>query len=93
MTALLESPVGTLDVSLLEERQPDVPLICTRWDDGCEARAEWEGLCMGCGHVFRRCLHHYVVNARIAEYNGGHSHNCLRCGTPFYLAQYVRIGA
>lgn len=102
MTALLESPVGTLDVSLLEQRQPDVPLTCTRGmggmdselHDPCTETAKWEGLCMGCGHVFRRCQAHYLEDLDdAAEWEDGVSHQCAQCHAYFYVANYVRIGA
>lgn len=105
MTALLESPGGTLDVSLLEERQPDVPLTCTlgHFIDGhepCPKTAVYEGICMGCGHIRRRCEPHYqreadtVLRAEVVfgDYSGQTS-LCVRCEAPWYLAQYVRIGA
>lgn len=98
MTALLETPVGALDVSLLEERQPEVPLTCT--DKGtvreprpeCGKPAQWEGMCMGCGRIFRRCQPHYEDEvAWTAEYEDGSPFACAQCGTYFYLAQFVRI--
>lgn len=102
MTALLDAPVGTLDVSRLEERQPDVPLTCTKGhlDDNyppCQANADWEGLCMGCGHVHRRCWPHYMDEVDIVDqchvFTGQQTSICWKCSTPFYLDQYVRIGA
>lgn len=98
MTALLESPVGTLDVTRLEERQPDVPLTCT--DRGstsnpreeCGKPAHWEGMCMGCGRIFRRCQPHYENEVEwAAAYKDGSPFRCVRCDTDFYLAQFVRI--
>lgn len=101
MNQLLESPVGTLDVSQLEEHQPDVPLTCTDrgWDHGgtreqCTKRALWEAMCMGCGHIFRRCQEHYDEEAAdSAKWGDGAPFDCARCDTRFYLEQYVRIGA
>lgn len=104
MTALLESPVGTLDVTRLEERQPDVPLTCTAasyplYDDRCVKPAAWEALCMACGHVFRRCEEHHAEEVEDAEWNGngvcGQCAPCVEVGrtTYIYIEQYGRIGA
>lgn len=98
MTATLDTP--TPAVEIIEAHQPDMPLHCTENGylggpdtDTCTRRALWEGMCMGCGHVFRRCQEHYDEEAKDAAYFDGSPFNCLHCGTPFYLAQYVRIGA
>lgn len=105
MTALLDSPVGTLDVSLLEERQPDEPLLCTftrftrsgkRRTVPCSKMAQWEAMCLGCGHVFRRCDDHYLHETIIAnsqERYTGQVMVCFRCATPTYIEQYVMISA
>lgn len=96
MTALLESPVGVLDATRLEERQPDVPLTCT--DRGstnhpreeCGKPAHWEGMCMGCGRIFRRCPEHYADEVVYAEADGC-PFECFKCGTWFYLDQFFRL--
>lgn len=103
MTALLDAPVGTLDVSRLEERQPDVPLTCTRGGEPdpqapCGKVAQWEALCMTCGHVFRRCAEHFQEDVADAAAWGGECGGCATCftygrWTVIYLDQYVRIGA
>ena len=99
MTLTLDAPAPELTV--IEQRQPDVPLTCTRGGilddvlpDPCPKRAEWEGLCMGCGRVFRRCQPHYEEDLHdAADWGDGSSHLCAVCGEDFYVAQYVRIGA
>lgn len=71
MTALLDAP----EVILIEARQPEVPIICTRGhsardqisDTPCPRTARWEALCMSCGHVFRRCEEHHAEDAEAAE--------------------------
>lgn len=100
MTALLDAPVGTLDVSRLEERQPDVPLTCTDrgWysrgeREACHKKALYEAMCMGCGHIFRRRQEHYDEEAAEADkWGDGAPFDCAKCDTRFYLDQYVRIG-
>ncbi len=104
MTALLKSPVSTLDGSRLEERQPDVPLTCTlssypTYHDRCSRPARWEAMCLVCGHVFRRCQPHYEEEVEIAADWDGAGNECATCyeagrpGCLIYIAQYVRISA
>lgn len=99
MTALLETPAPTVEI--IEQRQPDVPLTCTENGtfegpdkEECGRRAIWEGMCMGCGFVFRRCQEHYDEEAADAVLDAdGVPFACAYCDTWFYLEQYVRIGA
>lgn len=70
MTALLDAP----DLVVIEIRQPEVPLTCTRGhgpnDDisgiPCPRKARWEAICMSCGHIFRRCEEHYAEDVEAA---------------------------
>lgn len=103
MTALLEAP----ELVIVEQRQPDVPIICTRGHGPndelssvpCPRKAHWEALCMGCGHVFRRCEEHYAEDAESAglsdfwDVDAGQCHLCATCEAPVFIEQYVRIGA
>lgn len=101
MTALLDAPV--LDVTLLESRQPEVPLVCTRGgipsDDAepCDRVAKWEAFCFGCGHIFRRCQPHYEEDVWTALMPGPDPtwdnvcHRCAVCDTLVYIQQYGRL--
>jgi CO dehydrogenase/acetyl-CoA synthase alpha subunit len=102
VTLTLDAP--TLDVTLLEERQPDVPLVCTRGGaqddvaDPCDRIAKWEALCFGCGHIFRRCPPHYDEDLRNAKDPGWEDtewydvcHKCAICEAKVYIQQYGRL--
>ena len=102
MTALLDA--STLDVTLLESRQPDVPLVCTRGGvpgdlaEPCNRVAKWEAMCFGCGHIFRRCQPHYEDDLETAReplwkdtewYDV--CHKCALCEAKVYIQQYGRL--
>lgn len=97
------APTEAPELVIVEQRQPDVPLVCT-WQlygpDGnprtepCDKTASWEALCMGCGHVFRRCENHMGVEKELASLSTRGSYiRCAHCDTPCYPEQYGRIGA
>lgn len=103
MTALLDAPV--LDVALLESRQPEVPLVCTRGHyhgdtetEPCHRTAQWEAFCFGCGHIFRRCQPHYDRDWGVAhdpKWEGTEwddvCHACVMCNARVYIQQYGRL--
>jgi hypothetical protein len=102
VTLTLDAP--TLDVTLLESRQPDVPLVCTRGGigsdtfDPCHRIAKWEAFCFGCGHIFRRCQPHYeedVETAADSTWRGTEwydvCHRCAICEVKVYIQQYGRL--
>lgn len=99
MTALLEAAP---ELVIVEERQPSAPVVCTRGGvlddevDQCPRPARWEALCMGCGHVFRRCQEHYDEDAETAALDFGPEwedvcHRCALCWIKVYIQQYGRI--
>lgn len=102
MTLTLDAPV--LDVTLLESRQPEVPLVCTRGGypgddaDPCDRVAKWEAMCLGCGHIFRRCQPHYEEDYQMAKEQGWAGtewddvcHTCVMCNARVYIQQYGRL--
>lgn len=100
MTQTLDAPAPEL--TIIEQREPAMPIICTRGGDPdpqepCGKTATWEGMCLTCGHVFRRCDAHFQEDISDALWDGicGLCATCYQAGrvTMIYLAQYVRIGA